>query len=336
MPVSFRVESGTLVVLAGGIVAVAVVFAIGIVLGDYPLAPADVLAALVGAGTDAADFIVLELRLPRLLTGALVGAALGLSGALLQATARNPLAAPDLIGITAGASLAVVALIVLGGTVATLVPAALVGGALAAAIVLGLSWRGSLSRSRLVLIGIGVNAVCLAGVDWLLLRGQVLEVQQATVWLVGSLARSSWEDVRLLGITLALAVPATVLLARSLEALRLGDGVAASLGARVARDRLLLVAISVTAAAVAVSVAGPIAFVAFVAPHLARGLSRAAGSGILATSSVVGALIVVAADLIGRRLVAPAELPVGVFTVLVGAPYLLWMLRRASLAGSPA
>ncbi len=331
-----RVERGTLLLLLGGALVLAAGLLVGIALGDYPLEPAEVLAALVGRGSDAADFIVLGLRLPRLLTAFAVGALLGVSGTILQGVARNPLAAPDIIGVTAGASVgAVLALIIIGSS--TLVaPAALVGGGLAAAGVIALSWRGGLTGMRIVLIGIGVNAAALAGVDYLMTRGGALQVSEATNWLVGSLNGASWDDVRLLGLALVVLVPVLLVLGRRLEALRLGDGLAASLGAHVVRDRLWLTAAAVVVAGLAVSVAGPIAFVAFVSPHLARGISRATGGGLLASSAIVGAVIVMGADLVARRAFAPVELPVGLFTVLVGAPYLLWLLRRSSWVGQSA
>lgn len=327
-PVSLRVEVGTLAVLAGMTLVVMLALGIGILLGDYPVAPGEVLVALLGQGSEGASFIVLGLRLPRLLAAVLVGAALGLAGALFQSIARNPLAAPDIIGITSGASVAAVALIVLNGPSELIGLAALAGALAAALVVVGLSWRRGLSRMRLVLIGVGVNAACLAGVDYLLLRGRIEEVQLATVWLVGSLHESGWSDVWLLGGGLAVLGGLLLVLARDLEAIRLGDSLATALGAHLERNRMLLLCIGVALAAGAVTVAGPIGFVAFVAPHIARRLSRAAGSGVLATSAVIGATLVVTADLVARRAFAPMELPAGILTAVVGAPYFLWLLMR--------
>jgi iron complex transport system permease protein len=331
---SLRLETGTALVLAGTLLAAVTALAIGVAIGDYPLEPSEVVAALIGQGSDAANFIVLELRLPRLFSGLLVGASLGISGAIFQSIARNPLAAPDIIGVMAGASVAVVVALVVVGSATLVLPAALFGGLAAAGLVIGLSWRRGLSGMRLVLVGIGVNAGCLAVVDYLLTRGDVIEVQQVTVWLVGSLSGSGWADVRLLGLTMVVLIPSLAVLARRLEPLRLGDDLATSLGSRIGRDRLLLVVIGVGLAAFAVAVVGPVGFVAFVSPHLARGLSRATGSGALATSALIGAIIVVAADLVARRVAAPIELPVGLFTAIVGAPYLLWLVARGARLGA--
>jgi iron complex transport system permease protein len=334
--VSVRTELGTLIVLLGSTGIVLGALALGILLGDYPLTPAEVASALVGNGSDAADFIVLTLRLPRLLTAVLVGAALGVSGALFQSIARNPLAAPDIIGVMAGASVAAVSLIVFGGPAELLGLAALLGGLAAAGLLVALAWDGGMSRLRLVLVGIGLNAAALAMVDYLLTRGRIEEVQQATIWLLGSLHGSSWSDVWLLAPALLALGLAAAVLARHLEAIRLGDEVAIALGASADRHRLLLIGIAVGFAAAAVTVAGPVAFVAFIAPHLARRLSRAAGSGVLATSAVIGGALVVAADLVARRVVAPTELPVGIFTVLIGAPYFIWLLYRRGRVGTAA
>lgn len=332
--VSLRVGLGSIVVLIAALVASIGFFAIGVGSGDFPLAPVDVLATLAGGGDDTSQFVVWTLRLPRLLNAVLVGAALAVSGAIFQALTRNPLAAPDIIGVNGGAALAAVALIILGGPAALLAPAAFAGGLAAAVIVYLLAWRRGLSSYRLVLVGIGVSAVASAGIGYLLTRGQIFEVQRATVWLIGSLYATDWGDVALIAGTLALLLPATFVLARELGVLQLGDEAAAGVGVRVERSRLLLIVIAVAFAAVSVTVAGPIGFVAFIAPHLARRLARASGAGVIPASAALGALLLIASDIVARRVVDPAELPVGILTVLLGAPYFLWLLTRANRLGS--
>lgn len=334
LPVSFRIGTASVVVLLAALAGIVAFLAIGVGSGDYPLSPAEVLVALVGGGDERARFVVWELRLPRLLTAVLVGGSLAVSGAIFQSLARNPLVAPDIIGINGGAALAAVAVIILGAPRALLAPAALAGGLVAAATVYVLAWKGGIGRYRLVLVGIGVGALAEAGIGFLLTRGQILEVQQATIWLVGSLNGAGWDDARLVGIVVAALLPVTFLMARSLTALQLGDDVAAGLGIPLERTRLVLVGIGVALAAFSVTVAGPIAFVAFAAPHLARRLGRVSGSGLVPTSAALGALLLLASDIAARRLFDPVDLPVGLVTAILGAPYFLWLLARANRLGA--
>jgi iron complex transport system permease protein len=334
--ISLRLGTGSLRVLLAASLATLVLLAIGAGSGSFPIAPADVVDALLGRGDPEAQYVLWNLRLPRLLTGALAGAALAMSGAILQALARNPLVAPDIIGINGGAALAAVAVIVLDAPSNLLVPAASAGALIAAAALYALSWRGGIGRYRLVLVGIGLAALAEAGIGYLLTRVPLLEAATAYTWMVGSLYAASWNDVQLLAVALAVLVPATLLLGHGLQALQLGDDAAAGLGVATERTRLALVVVAVGLAAVGVAVAGPVAFVAFIAPHLARRLARASGSGQLPASAAIGALLVVGADLIARRIVEPAELPVGIITVLLGAPFFLWLLVRADRVGAAA
>jgi len=331
--ISFRIGMGSLVVLAAALAGTLALLAVGVGSGDYPLSPIDVVAAIVGQGDERHQFVVWTLRLPRLLSAVLVGAAFAVSGAIFQSLTRNPLVAPDIIGINGGASVAAVAVIVLGGPSALIAPAAFVGGLVAAIAVYLLAWRGGVGRMRIVLIGIGVAALTTAGVDYLLTRGEIVEVQRATIWLVGSLYGSGWSDVGLMAGTLAVLLPATFLLARGLNMLQLGDDAAAGLGVQTERTRLALLLVGVGLAAVSVTVAGPIGFVAFIAPHLARRLARASGSGIIPAAAAIGALLLILADIVARRIIDPAEIPVGILTVLLGAPYFLWLLARTSRSG---
>lgn len=331
--ISFRVGTGSVVVLVGAVAGILAIMAVGVGSGDFAIAPLDVLAALIGQGDERSQFVVWTLRLPRLLSAVLVGAALAISGAIFQSLTRNPLVAPDIIGINGGASLAAVSVIVLGGSSALIAPAAFGGGLVAAIIVYLLSWRGGLGQMRLVLVGIGVAAITTAGIDVLLTRGQIWEVQRATIWLVGSLHGSGWQDVMLMGGSMAVLLPATFFLGRALTTLQLGDDAAAGLGVRIERTRLALVVVGVGLAAFSVTVAGPVGFVAFIAPHLARRLARASGSGVLPATAAVGAFLLILADIVARRIIDPAEIPVGIVTVLLGAPYFLWLLARTTRTG---
>ncbi|MGH4012748.1 MAG: FecCD family ABC transporter permease [Pseudonocardiaceae bacterium] len=318
-----------------GLAALVLVVATNVGLGDFPISVADVLRVLAGGGTDAEQFVVLELRLPRSLTGVLVGAALGLSGAITQAVARNPLASPDILGVTAGASAAAVAVIVLTGSVGavgglltgvSLPIAALLGGLGAATLVYVLAWRRGIEGYRLVLVGIGIQAVGLSLTNWLLVVAQIDEAASATVWLTGSLNGRGWEHVGPVGLALAVLVPIALLLAFGLGALQFGDDTARGLGVRVNRARSALILTAVGLAAVATSSAGPILFVALVVPQIAQRLVGTARPPLLA-SAVYGALLTVGSDLIARTVLG-SELPVGIVTAVLGAPYLLYLLAR--------
>lgn len=334
--VSLRIDARAAALLAGLAVALLAVFTFSLARGEFPIAPLDVLAALVGAGDEANRFIVVDLRLPRALVAVLAGAALGVAGAILQDVARNPLVSPDIIGITLGASLAAVTVIVLGdagGTVS--VPLAALGGALAAGAALYLlAWRGGVHGYRLVLIGIGLAALLQAGVEYVLTRGRIFDVSEAYVWIVGSLNATDWAQVWPLLAAVLVLLPLAFALGRQLEALQLGDDVARAVGVGVERSRLALLAVAVLLTGFAVASSGPIAFVAFVAPHIARRLGRTvAPAAVLPLAAAVGALLVTGADAAGRLLFAPTEIPVGIITSILAAPYFLFLLRRANRLG---
>ncbi|MGQ0615670.1 MAG: FecCD family ABC transporter permease [Acidimicrobiia bacterium] len=315
-------------------VVVAATVAVSVSVGDFPIPLSDVVPALVGLGNPDSDFIIHTLRLPRALTGALVGAAFGLSGALFQSLARNPLASPDVIGITGGASAAAVAVIVLAGAGGFVVSvAALAGGLVTAAAIYVLAYKRGVVGYRLVLIGIGVAAVLQAVTSYLLTRSEIYEAQRAMVWLTGSLNGRSWDHVRPVALALAVLFPVTLALGRQLRLLELGDDTAKGLGARVEPARAALILAAVGLVAVATASAGPIAFAALVAPQIARRLVRSAGATLL-PSALTGAALVLLADLVARRAFAPTELPVGVVTGIIGAPYLLWLLARANRIGA--
>jgi iron complex transport system permease protein len=323
-------------VLAIGVVALVLGMAVNIGRGEYPISIPEVLAVLFGGGDSGQQFIILELRLPRSLTGALVGGALAVAGAITQSIARNPLASPDMIGLTAGASAAAVFIIVIGGgfgvlggflAAAGLPVAALIGGLLTAALIYGLAWRKGVHGFRLVLVGIGLQAMLLATVHWLLVVAEVFEAARAYVWLNGSLNARGWEHVVPVAIALAVLLPAAFLLAHVLGALQYGDDTARGLGVPVNRARTALLVVAVGLASVATASAGPIAFVALVSPQIAQRLVGGARPPI-GMSLVVGAALTVIADVVARTAFGGTELPVGIVTAVLGAPYLLYLLAR--------
>lgn len=310
-----------------------VVSAVSLTFGAAGVAPLDVLAALVGRADRLTSFVILDLRLPRLLAAVLVGACLGLSGALFQSVARNPLASPDIIGVTTAAGAAgAVALVWLGITGLALTGVVLAGTLLAAVLIYLLAWRNGVSGYRFVLVGIGFAAICAGLVSYVLTRADLQDVQQALVWITGSL--NSVDDVSLsvLAVSAVVLVPAALLVGRPLAALGLGDDIAAGIGVRPERTRILSIAVGVALAAVAVSVAGPIAFVALLAAPVAR---RLVGRGALALvpAALVGALVLVVSDVVAQFAVPGVVFPVGVVTGIVGAPYLLWQLTRTNRIG---
>jgi iron complex transport system permease protein len=302
------------------------VFSVGT--GEFSIPPKEVVETLLGGGDRSTRFVIETLRLPRALTGILVGAALGAAGAIFQSITRNPLGSPDVVGFVQGASAgAVLEIVVLGGGTFAIAAGAVVGGVATAALVYVLAYRGGVQGYRLVLIGIGIAAMLVAVTDYLLTRSTLEEAQAANVWLTGSLNGRGWEHVRPVGAALAILLPATALLARQLRMLELGDDVARALGVPIERSRLALVLVAVLLAAVATASAGPVVFVALAAPQIARRLTRASGPGV-ACAALMGAALLLGADFASERVFGPTRLPVGVMTGVGGGLYLIWLLRR--------
>ncbi|MBW3574581.1 MAG: iron chelate uptake ABC transporter family permease subunit [Actinobacteria bacterium] len=331
---STQVDLRVVAVCAGLVTVIAVAFAVSVSVGDFPIPLVDVVPAIFGYGDPDADFIVRTLRLPRALTGLLVGAAFGLSGAIFQSLARNPLASPDVIGVTAGAGVVAVAMIVLVGAASSLtISLGAFAGALATAVtVYLLAYKRGITGYRLILVGIGVTAVLASLTEWLLTRAEIYDAARATVWLTGSLNGRGWEHVRPVGAALLTLLPVTLALARPLRALQMGDDTARGLGVRVEPAKLGLVVTGVGLAALATASAGPVAFVALVAPQIARRLTNGTGVSMVA-AALTGAALVLLSDLVATQAFAPVQLPVGVVTAVVGAPYLLWLLARANRIG---
>ncbi|MFF7194373.1 FecCD family ABC transporter permease [Streptomyces sp. NPDC088197] len=301
--------------------------------GSYSVPLSDVLRSLAGRGDAATDFIVLKVRLPRAVTAVAAGAAFGLSGAVFQTLIRNPLASPDVIGITSGASAAAVVAIVVFGLGGATVSGLAVAGALATALAIYLlAWRRGVTGYRLVLVGIGVAAGLSSIVSFLLTRADIYTAQQALLWLTGSLNGADWPLARALLLCLLPLLPAVCLAVRSLPVLGLGDDSATGLGVRVERSRLVLIGLAVCLAAVATAATGPVAFVAFLSGPVARRLVHGRGPA-LTLSALTGAVIMLGCDFAGQHLLGPTEFPVGVITGVLGAPGLLWLLARANRVG---
>lgn len=315
--------------------ATLVVFCGSLGAGASTLGPGQVLRGLFGTGDGAAGFIVQELRLPRAVVALLVGAAFGMSGAILQTITRNPLASPDMIGITHGAGTAVVAGIVLGVEFRAGMQLLGLGGGLAAALIIYLlSWKKGTTGYRIVLIGIGVSWTCVATTDYLLTQAFPHQAHKAMGWLVGNLNGGDFSQARPLLWALLVLVPAALLLTRWKRALEFGDETAEGLGTPVQSARFALLLVAVGLAAFATSAAGPVMFVALASPQIAQRLGRTPAPPLI-TSALAGSLIVTTGDLIARRLLSTTELPVGIVTGAFGAAFLLWLLtgtrRRAAV-----
>ncbi|MFA3839320.1 FecCD family ABC transporter permease [Streptomyces aureus] len=301
--------------------------------GESFVAPAEVLRVVTGRPSPD-ELVVGTLRAPRMVVGLLVGAAFGVAGALIQTVARNPLASPDIIGISQGASALTVGAMTFGVTSYAVLPyLSVLGGLLAALLVYAFAWRGGLHATRFVLIGIGF-AIALRSVTTLFMtKGDYLVAQQAQIWMTGSLNGRGWAEAAPLGWTLLVLVPFVAWAARAQRTVSMDDDTATALGVRLGRVRLGLVLLGVVLASVATGAAGPVDFVALLAPQIARRVTRTAQIPLLC-SALLGAFIVVVADLLARRLFSPTELPVGVLTAAVGAPYLIWLIIRSRTGGN--
>ncbi|MFI1563346.1 FecCD family ABC transporter permease [Streptomyces sp. NPDC020490] len=301
--------------------------------GDFPIPAGDVLKTLLGNGSAGQEFIVNELRLPRVLVGLLVGASLGLGGALFQAVTRNPLGSPDVLGLGQGATAGALTVIVLfSGSAAQVTLGALVGGLATGLALHLLAWKRGVHGYRLVLVGVGVSAVVTAVNGYLLTVSDIVDAARAVVWMTGSLDGRDWDQVRPLLAVCAVLVPLVLAGARGLRMMEMGDDVANALGVRVERVRALLLVAAVLLTATATAAAGPVAFVALTAPQLARRLTRSPGPNLL-PSLCMGATLLVTADWAAQRVFGADRLPVGVVTGVLGGAYLLWLLVSERRAG---
>jgi iron complex transport system permease protein len=325
---SLQVAARSIAVGWGLLAVLVVLLILAIGTGDYPIAPTDVVSTLLGGGDQGTRFVVETLRLPRGLTGALVGAALGASGAIFQSITRNPLGSPDIIGFAQGASVgALLEILVFGGGTFAIAAGSVVGAMTTAALVYLLAFKHGVQGYRLVLVGIAVSFMLIAITSYLLSRATFEQALTAQVWLTGSLNGRGWEHVRPVAAALLVLLPLTALLARPLRMLELGDEAAAALGVAVERSRAALIFVAVVLVAVAVASAGPVVFVALAAPQIARRLTRATGPGV-GCAALTGAVLLVGADYAGQRLFGDTQLPVGVLTGLLGGLYLIWLLTN--------
>jgi ABC-type Fe3+-siderophore transport system permease subunit len=324
---SARTRRMILVTLA---VALTLVAVLSLMLGDTKLLGGDLLNWLTGQSGPVVSF-VMDTRLPRVMAAVLAGAALALSGTIVQAVARNPLAEPGILGVTGGAGLGAVLVITLAPVASFWLVTAggLTGAALASAFVFGLAASGGLNSQRLILIGIGVSAAAAALVSMVIISTDPYNGAKALTWLSGSTYGRTLPQLVPLAVALAVSIPVLGVVHRDIDILAQCDDTPRLLGIRVDRTRLLLLSISVLLAAAAVAAVGVIGFVGLVAPHAARALVGGRSRLVLPTAALLGALLVSVADTLGRTVIAPAQLPAGLLTALVGAPYFVWLLWRS-------
>jgi iron complex transport system permease protein len=321
--------SSTVLVLA----AVTVTLFVGtMMIGSLRLTPWEVVGSVLRLTDDpSVDFVVLDLRLPTATTALAVGLALGVAGLVFQRLLANPLASPDFVGISGGASLFAVSTILFTTSGAVVTSGmALLGALLASLAVYLLAWRGGVSGYRFILIGIGLSQLFQSVTGYVIARADLTDAREAMTWLVGSVGSAGAFELRALLVGLVVLLPLVVVLGRRLGALELGDDAAAALGVRVEVSRLALLAVAVVLVALATAAAGPVAFVALISGPIAVRLVGNASS--LPAAALVGAIIVLAADLVAQHLL-PVALPTGVVTGAVGAPYLIWLLATVNREG---
>nr|WP_309133280.1 iron chelate uptake ABC transporter family permease subunit [Brevibacterium sp.] len=323
----FRIDVRVVVTAAVlGILALACGF-VALLLGEFDLTPADVFAGLFGqAERRIVNIVVAEWRAPRVLAGIILGAGLGVSGAVFQSLTRNPLGSPDIIGFSTGAYTGgILTILVFGAGYLSTAAGAVIGGLATAVLVYLLTWKGGVQGFRLIIVGIALTAMLGAFNTWLIMRADLDLAMAAATWGAGTLNAMGWETIIPAGIATIVLTIACGLFSRDLSTLELGDDTAKALGVRNEPVRAALILCGVALVAVVTAAAGPIAFVALAAPQIGRRIARAQGTSLL-SAAAVGALLLVAADLIAQHALGDIQLPVGVVTVCIGGIYLIWLL----------
>ncbi|WP_050183251.1 FecCD family ABC transporter permease [Domibacillus robiginosus] len=318
------------------LLCLALTFLISLNTGLIQIAPIDVFRLLIGSGSEQNAVILFDFRLPRMVIALLIGAGIGISGAILQGISRNELADPGILGINAGAGFAVILFIFYfqgnaasaGAAIWVLPLFAMLGALLAGACTYLFAWKGGVSPTRLVLSGIGVNAAFAALIIVFQLKMDPKNFSQAIVWLSGSIWGTNWAYVLAVFPWILILIPYTIYKSRYLNVLYLGDELAKALGVRIEKERRKLLITSVLLAGTCVAVGGGIAFLGLVAPHLARRLAGPRHEHFLPVTALIGALLLLAADVIGRVILMPTEVPVGLVVSALGAPYFIYLLIK--------
>ncbi|MFI5895168.1 FecCD family ABC transporter permease [Actinoplanes sp. NPDC051513] len=323
---SLRLPFRSVLVGAGLALTSLAVSVVSLTSGDFPVPVSDVLKSLIGLGDTATDFIVLELRLPRVLITLLVGAAFGASGTIFQGLTRNPLGSPDFVGLTVGAATgALIVILLLGGDGFSVAVGAIAGCLATAVGIYLLAFRRGVQPFRLVLMGIGISALLEAANSYMIYRARLDEAIAAQVWLIGSTNGRGWTEVTLVGVAVVVLLPIVLYHGRHLDMLALGDETATLHGVPVERSRAVLALCGVALAAAGTAAAGPIAFVALAAGPLAGRLTRSPHAGIL-PGALMGAALLSVSDWLAQHAWPGGDIPVGNVTAALGGIYLTWLL----------
>jgi iron complex transport system permease protein len=312
------------------------VFVISTGSGEMKIDPLTVVKVIFGAGPEMETLVITSFRLPRIIVALLVGMSLAVAGGILQGMIRNPLASPDILGITGGAAAAVVGFLAIFSdknhsltvSIAWLPLAAFIGAGIVAFLVYFLAWKNGVSPIRLVLIGIGISTLMQALTTFLMVSGPIHQASQANIWITGTVYGSNWQNVLILAPWAVIFLIIALTAARILNIQELGDDVATGLGEKVQKHRFILLMISTALIGGSVAFAGGIGFVGLMAPHMARRMVGSSFGALLPTSALLGGILVMLADLIGRTLFSPLEVPAGVFTAGIGAPYFIYLLFK--------
>ncbi|MFC0530467.1 FecCD family ABC transporter permease [Phytohabitans kaempferiae] len=309
-------------------VVAAAVGCYSLTVGEFTVPVREVIGVLAGNTSSDAHLVVMEWRLPRAILAIVVGACLGIGGAIFQSLSKNPLGSPDIVGFNVGAATgALVAVLVLDAGYYERAVGALIGGIIAGAAVYTLAYKRGIHGFRLVLVGIAVGSLLSSVNAYLIVKADLTRAMSAATWQAGSLYGLTEDHLWPVLITFLVLLPVALALSRPMRILEMGDDTARSLGVSHERVRLALVGCALAMTAAATAIAGPIAFVALAAPQLARRVARTPGIAVL-PSAAMGAVLLSVSDLLARRLFAPAEVPVGAVTICLGGGYLVWLLAR--------
>ncbi|MFC0417821.1 FecCD family ABC transporter permease [Cytobacillus solani] len=319
-------------------ILIVIVFLLSINAGYLKIPLNEVFATLIGQGTSKNELTIFDFRLPRIIMALLVGMGIAVSGAILQGISQNPLADPGILGINSGAGFAVVLyMFFFQGTafftgmlsIFIMPLTALAGAFIAALMIYLLSWKnGTVTPVRLLLVGIGINAAFGAGLIIFQMKMDSIDFMKAIIWISGTIWGTNWTYVWALLPWLLILIPFAVYKARFLDVLRLGDPIAIGVGVRIEKERVILLLVAVALAGASVSVGGGITFLGLIAPHIARRLIGARHTKIIPLTAVIGALLLLTADTLGRVVMAPMELPVGLVVSILGAPYFIYLLVK--------
>jgi iron complex transport system permease protein len=334
--ISFLMDRKSALVLSFLALVAFIVFVISTGMGEMKISPFTVVKVLFGGGPEMEKLVIQSFRLPRIIIALLVGISLAVAGGILQGMIRNPLASPDILGITGGASFAVVTFLAIFSdknnaltvSISWLPLAAFMGAAIIALLVYIFAWKNGVSPVRLVLIGIGLSTLMQALTTLMMILGPIYQASQANIWITGTVNGSTWKNVLTMLPWTVIFLVIAFSFTRNLNIQELGDDIATGLGERVQKKRFTLLLISTALVGSSVAFAGGIGFVGLMAPHMARRLVGSSFGALLPVSAMIGGILVMVADLIGRTMFSPLEIPAGVFTAGIGAPYFIYLLIK--------